>query len=201
MLSRIIKKKIEVRFKSEIKYAYQCSALAADMSSVCNCTISVSTIKRLFGFIKVTSDAIPRVWTLDLIAEYIGYKSFDELQNELAGNKTKKKKRIEFLDCDLIKPGKKITLMFGKISTVKLECISKNRFRVLDEIKTDVKTFDEIEVQKILIDLPLLIKVHRTGATTTGIILGGISGVTDISIDDINKSSINNSNGLLTSKS
>jgi len=113
MLSPIIKKKIIARYKQEVKYPMQCEALASAMNAVCGNKISASTLKRLWGFSKA-SEGEPRIWTLDVIAEYVGYKSWEELQNDITGNKINKNKRIESVDCALLKPGKRFTVMFGR---------------------------------------------------------------------------------------
>ena len=201
MLSPVIKSKIQARYKQEVKYAKQCEALAAHINSTCKCKISASTIKRLWGFIK-GQDTQPRIWTLDIIAEYIGYKSWEELEDELVGNKTKKNKRIESVECSLLKPGKCLIISFGKTVSIKIEYLGKNWFEVHEENKTSLRINDEIYLEKIQLDLPMhVIKVKRTGTTRSGFVLGGVTGVTEIIDTDgglLNSSK--QTNGLLTSK-
>lgn len=199
MLSPVIKNKIQARYKHEIKYAKQCEALAAHISLICKCKISASTIKRLWGFIK-GPETTPRLWTLDIIAEYIGgYKCWEELQNDLAGNKSVKNERVEYVDCSLLKPGNKLSVLFGKTIFLKIECIGKNWFLLQEENKTSLKLNDEIELEKIQIELPVTIKrIKRNGTMSKGFILGAVTGVTEIT--DASHATSKQTNGLLTSK-
>ncbi|MGP8214829.1 MAG: hypothetical protein ACLQQ4_04635 [Bacteroidia bacterium] len=198
MLSPIIKKKIIGRYKQEVKYPKQCEALASAMNAVCGNKISSSTLKRLWGFSKA-SEGEPRIWTLDVIAEYVGYKSWEELQNDITGNKVNKNKRIESVDSALLKPGKRFTVRFGKVALMKVEYRDKNWFAVMEAHKVSIKTGDEILVEKIQLELPILIKkMKRSGTITNSLIIGGVTGVTEITDNEAEK--VNNqkqSNGML----
>jgi hypothetical protein len=198
MLSPIIKKKIIARYKQEVKYPMQCEALASAMNAVCGNKISASTLKRLWGFSKA-SEGEPRIWTLDVIAEYVGYKSWEELQNDITGNKINKNKRIESVDCALLKPGKRFTVMFGRAALIKVEYKGKNWFTVMEAHKISLKAGDEILMEKIQLELPILIKkMKRTGTTINGIIIGGVTGVTEITDNETEKvNAQKQSNGML----
>lgn len=197
----MIKNKIQERYKQEVKYAKQAEALAAHINQTCKCNISASTIKRLWGFIK-GKDFQPRIWTLDIIAEYIGYKCWEELQDDLAGNKTKKNSRIESVECSLLKPGKSLSITFGKNAFLTIEHIGKCWFVVIDECKTSLLKGDEIQLNKVTLHLPIHIsKIKRQGTTRNGFVFGGVTGVTqivDMSDDQLN--STKQPNGILTSK-
>ncbi|HWY98054.1 MAG TPA: hypothetical protein VNY36_03110 [Bacteroidia bacterium] len=198
MLSPIIKKKITGRYRQEVKYPKQCEALASAMNAVCGNKISASTLKRLWGFTKA-SEGQPRIWTLDIIAEYVGYKSWEELQNDIAGNKVSKNKRIESVDCSLLKPGKRFTVMFGKVAFIKIEYKAKNWFTVLDAHKVALKAGDEVQIEKMQLDFPVLIKkMKRSGTLTTALIIGGVTGITEITDGETEKvNAQKQSNGLL----
>ncbi|NSW46440.1 MAG: hypothetical protein HPY79_11560 [Bacteroidales bacterium] len=81
MLSDTIKNQIESVYGQKIRYPKDCDALASEISSKTGCQISVSTVKRLFGFIKTTSN--PNQYTLDTIAIYLGYASWQEFSNKV----------------------------------------------------------------------------------------------------------------------
>ncbi len=69
--------KIEVRFGRSIRYSKDCDALAVDIIFHTGCRISASTLKRVLGF--GDNYIIPRLYTLDAIAKYIGYDSWNDL--------------------------------------------------------------------------------------------------------------------------
>ena len=91
MLSKIIKEKIHHRFGNEVRYPKDCEALAQHISNQCKTRISGSTLRRLYGFVKGIRE--PRLYTLDIIAEYLGYKSWEQLLGSFEkaeGRKAKK---------------------------------------------------------------------------------------------------------------
>ena len=97
MLSKLIRQKIDERFKERhgtaLRYSKQCDALAAHIQEVCKTTISPSTLRRLLGFVKNTFQ--PREYSLDLLAEYVGYKSWTNLLKSLEHDDGEEVKMIE----------------------------------------------------------------------------------------------------------
>jgi hypothetical protein len=80
-LSPPIKQQIELRFGQPIRYSKDCENLAIHISSACREGISPTTLKRLFGFAKPITT--PREYTLDVLANYLGYASWVMLKNKL----------------------------------------------------------------------------------------------------------------------
>jgi len=81
LLPEELKHQIEEKYGHPIRYPKDCEALAAHISRITDGTISASTLKRLFGFNHSSSQS--NLYTLDLIARYIGYANWDDL-NELS---------------------------------------------------------------------------------------------------------------------
>lgn len=77
-LSTPIKQQIEAQFGQPIRYSKDCESLARHLSVVCRESISPTTLKRLFGFAKPI--ARPRLYTLDVLANYIGFGSWKQLE-------------------------------------------------------------------------------------------------------------------------
>ena len=75
VLSPTVKQQIELRFGQPIRYSKDCENLALDFSTSCGETISPTTLKRLFGFAKPITQ--PRLYTLDVLAKYIGHSSWE----------------------------------------------------------------------------------------------------------------------------
>jgi len=97
MLNDNLKKQIEIVHGHEIRYPKDCDILALEISSKTECKISVSTVKRLFGFTKTTSK--PNQYTLDTIAIYLGYKSWQEFNNNIESIEFFEPTRSESTDC------------------------------------------------------------------------------------------------------
>lgn len=200
MLSKVIKEKIEGRYRQKIRYARQCDSLAAHISEVCKCPISASTLKRLWGFIKKERETRPREWTLDLLSQYCGYETWSDLQHELAGNIQKKKNRIESVNCALLKPGTTLQVRFGRFVFIELYCEGKGYFLVTGANKATLCINDRVEIENIKLDRPVLIrKLIRNGTTSTDLIIGDLTGVTEITSNE-SSDKIKSSNGILTNK-
>src|ERR1700733_13556079 len=110
MLSEIIKHKIEQKAGQRIRYSRDCDSLAEKILSECKCSISRSTLRRLFGFVKSTKE--PRIYTLDILASYIGYGTWDELLLSLNARAATAKKEIIELKPQRLKRGEKFELSY-----------------------------------------------------------------------------------------
>jgi len=74
MIPEFLKARIELKYGKQVKYPKDCDGLATDIYKHCNETISTTTLKRLFGIITLKNQ--PRSFTLDVIANYAGFKSW-----------------------------------------------------------------------------------------------------------------------------
>lgn len=83
-----IKQRIEDRFGQKIRYSKDCENLAIHISSTCQESISPTTLKRLFGFAQPIAN--PRAYTLDVLANYLGWSSWEALEKELFTSHTGK---------------------------------------------------------------------------------------------------------------
>lgn len=81
MLNDLIIKKIEEKYGQQICYSKDCETLAIQISAQAGGNISTSTVKRLFGFVKTSSN--PNQYTLDIVAKYLEYKDWNELEKQL----------------------------------------------------------------------------------------------------------------------
>lgn len=66
------------KINKEIRYPIDCEHLAYDIEKETKLRISANTLKRLFGFLDDTRT--PRLYTLDVIARYLGFKNWDFLE-------------------------------------------------------------------------------------------------------------------------
>ena len=77
MVTAAIRQKIEARYGKPLRYSKDCEGLANSINKSCHERLSVTTLKRLFGFAKSVEQ--PRLYTLDVVAAYIGYKDWSSL--------------------------------------------------------------------------------------------------------------------------
>jgi len=181
MLSRILKDRIQKKYGHKIKYPKDCCGLSEHIRSVCKCYISPSTLKRLFGFVEGTETLRPT--TKDAIANYLNFESWIQLQDNLIGRKVSRKPVVERLNTSDVETGQVIRVAFGRMSFVKMLAVSKKRFLVLEQCKTRVDLEDELEFSEIKLDYPLLVTlIKRSGTKVKDIVLGELTGVTEIEL-------------------
>ncbi|MBN8695167.1 MAG: hypothetical protein J0L87_01445 [Bacteroidetes bacterium] len=187
MLSPVIRNKIEQKFGSPIRYPKDCDSLANSISKECRCKISGSTLKRLFGLIKGTEK--PRLWTLDLLANYLNHKSWEELLNHLTDNKPVVSQKIESVNSKNLTPGSVYQISFGKNTSVIIEYTGKNQYEVVEQERTVLLKSDVVFIEKIQLHLPLLVKsIQRGRLVLDGVLIGTVTGTTSIKLLSKNKS-------------
>ena len=76
-----LKNKIEQRFGQPIRYSKDCELLAKHISRVTRDSISPSTIKRIFGLIKTTTNPSPE--TMAVIGKYLESTDWQEPDDQL----------------------------------------------------------------------------------------------------------------------
>jgi hypothetical protein len=179
MLSELIKRKIEQKLGQSIRYSKDCDVLAANIYSVCKCRVSASTLRRLMGFIKGNSN--PRQHSLDVLSNYLGYQSYDELLNSFAPATKDAEAQITELDVKKIKKGDKYILEFKPDKGISILYIGKSEFKVISSKNSVLLTEDIFKVFQINLHHPLFIlQVVRGGEQIGKLIEAKISGITSI---------------------
>ena len=77
MITTAIRQKIEARYGKTLRYSKDCEGLANSINKFCHERLSITTLKRLLGFAKAVEQ--PRLYTLDVIAAYVGYEDWSSL--------------------------------------------------------------------------------------------------------------------------
>ena len=168
-----------LREKSQcpIRVSADCEQLALDIASVTNQHIGVNTLKRLLGFI--ADEREPRVSTLDVIAQYLGFEHWDALK--LYDEQTENSAfddRDEYLTC-YFKPGTKVNITYLPNRSVDMEYLGNCRFRVLSRENSKLMVGDELTVTHLVRGYPLL----ATDVTRDGINLGSFTAGKEKGID------------------
>lgn len=178
MLSEIIKKKIENKSGLRVRYVRDCNALAEKISTECHCSISGSTIRRLYGLGGGIGE--PRAYTLDLIAGYLGYSDWEELLNSF-NPAAKSDAHIDELKPMKLKVGEKFEIDFEPKTALHIEYIGKSKFKVLVTRNSQLKVDDIFTCYLISLHHPLFVLMEKSfNAEECKIIMGKVSGVTSI---------------------
>ena len=187
MLSKVIKEHIETKFGREIRYPVDCEALAGEIHNICKRRISASTLKRLFGLVKGIKE--PRLYTLDVIARYLGYDNWDVYLEKLNKIDSSEFKKIEEIAVENLNKGAIFEFGYEPDRTVAVEYKGKYHFEVLETKNSKLQKGDLIHTHNLVLNYPLLVKkVIRNGVDIGQYTAGKISGITFIrKIDDRKK--------------
>ena len=142
--------------------------------------VSVSTLKRLWGYVTYGSD--PRNSTLDILSRYVGRADFRSLCLEL-------QQTSSFFEADRVlssdlKKGAVIELGWMPDRTVRLEYMGENRFIVNESVNSKLKEGDIIETSQFIKGQPLFIgSVLRDGQQLQSYVAGKSKGLTKLSVN------------------
>lgn len=181
MLSKILKEKVHARLGKEIRYAKDCEFLAHDISQVCKVSISVSTLLRLYGFGKRKGEF--RQYTLDIIAQYLNYKSWEQLVNSLDKEIETPIKVIERLTPKQINTGQTVHVSYEPRKVIEVKKTGA-LFHVVSSNEKRLLLNDEVKFQSLELHYPLTFThVIRLGNSLGRVQLATVSGITSIKKD------------------
>lgn len=131
MIQKEIRDRIAYQFGKKIRYPKDCFALAYDIAKKCNENISPATLMRLFGITKTNSQ--PRLFTLDVIALYCGFETWDDFAEaynleSIPFSEQSSLKQVEVAElssnCKVCSQKKEITLSLSNDNTLEV-CFSE----------------------------------------------------------------------------
>lgn len=178
MISKFIRERIEERYGHPLRYSKQADALAAHIFEVCKLTISASTLRRLLGF--VNNKSVPRTYSLDVLAEYLGHKSWEDLLRSLEKGSVPSEKIIISLKPEQLKSGQLVVISYEPGKKVELRK-TKNSFLVTFSNEKVLLLNDEVRFQQMELHYPLTFdQVVRAGKSIGRRQIATVSGITAI---------------------
>jgi hypothetical protein len=179
MLSEIIKKRIEDKFGRPVRYSKDCEILAAVITTETKRSISGSTLKRIFGLVDGTKE--PRLYTLDVLAMFLGYQTWESLINDFNTDQHSGFDSIQEIHSSDIKEGEKLIVKYEPERELILECIAPSEFKIEQSINSKLQRNDTIQIKSITKAYPLFISnVVRENKNLGQYIAGKLSGITHI---------------------
>jgi hypothetical protein len=161
MISYFILKKIESTFGAPVRYPKDCINLSNSIKDKTKNFVSSSTIMRMFGI--VPSTITPRLHTLDIIANYIGYENWDSAEKGSKFDFSKGKHPI-YITPHHYSKNQLIRIKFNDSSTLELLCVDKNRLLVTNSVNFNLIDGDILEFFRIEVDFLFICEtVFRDG--------------------------------------
>ena len=181
MLSKITCKEIEQRFGKEIRYPTDCEALAGHISMETKQRVSASTLKRMFGFVKGTKE--PRLYTLDVIAQYLGHENWDIYIDKFSKIDNSEFANLEQIDVTRLCKNDKIEFTYEPNRKVVIQYKGDFNFEVTESLNSKLQKADKLKILHIVRHYPLIINsIIRKGQNMGQFKAGKISGITNINI-------------------
>lgn len=170
---------LEEKFGQPVRYPKDCETLASQISASSKQQISASTIKRLYGFVKGIEQ--PRLYTLDVISNYLGYSSWENLLMSLNKQNRPSREIIEHLIPAQLKKNAVIEIGYEPHRVLTLKYNGKNQFEVINSTDSKLQQGDKIGFESADLHYPLQInEVKRNSKNVGQYLAGSISGVTFI---------------------
>lgn len=135
--------------------------------------ISSSTLKRLFGY--VTMKPVPRKSTLDILARYVGKKSYAAFCSSIMSDKSLNStffsaKTVQAKD---LVPGQKVQIGWNPDRVVTLEYLGEMTFEVIESINSKLMKGDKFNLAAFFKGYPLYIaQIKRNDEYTDPYIAG-----------------------------
>jgi len=179
MISKLIQEKVEDRFGRPIRYAKDCEILSVSIHAFTGEKISCSTVKRLFGLIECENE--PRLYTLDIIAQYLGYINYDRLLQEFNPNKNDLNQSIEKIASKDLKIGDTIRIKYAPNRFLAANYIDDCIFKIVESNDPKILQNELLVFNNVGRYLPLFASWRSSkNGNAKNIVLGKISGITSI---------------------
>ena len=163
MTNKDLLKKIEGKFGRQVRYSQECEALAEAIYEETGERLGISTLKRLFGFVGQT--VVPRTSTMDIIAQYIGYPSYELLQKDLEDDTL----ISSFTPADKIKStelkeGTQVQLAYYPNRVIVMTYLGNCRYIVNESQNSKLKKGDTLTITDLVVGFELIVsEVIRDG--------------------------------------
>lgn len=153
--------------------------LSEDIQNATQELLSASTLKRLWGYVNYLSN--PRLYTLDVLSRYIGYRDFGNFCEEIHNDPEYVSGFLseENLVADSLEAGSLVRIGWEPNRVVTLMYIGDNHFEVKDSQNASLRPGDRFVLPSIVKGFPMYIPyIERDGGRTTMYVAGYRSGIT-----------------------
>lgn len=172
----LLKAEVESTFGHGMETSNDFGRLSDKIRETTGQNLSDSTLKRIWGY--VTYQPTPHRSTLDVLAQYVGFKSFGDFQKQQNNSGFFNQNTISSKD---LKVGEIIIVSWLPDRTVRMKYLGDNSFLIEDSGNSKLRKGDLVEARVFTTGLPLFFdKVVRDGEEMPVYIAGKSTGITEI---------------------
>lgn len=138
--------------------------------------LSSSTLKRLYGYVSLKP--IPRKSTLDILACYIGARSFEQFRQTLKDNPAFNSNffSTKVISSSNLKKGDGLRIGWAPDRMLTLRYLGDEEYEVLESINSKILAGDRFSQTSFLMGYPLFITSILRGEETTPSFIAGMQG-------------------------
>lgn len=164
MLPKGIRDRIEERFGDKVT-SRLCTAVAEDIFEKTRQMVGETSVQRWFGFTGDHASVKQRRSTLDIIANYIGYGSYDLLMKDIDDDtEISEFAEVDCLETAMLEVGSLIEVGYQPGRRLRMTYLGDGRFIVNESIKSKLRQGDIVRITHIAVGFELLIAdVERDG--------------------------------------
>lgn len=156
--------------------------LRNDIEAATGESLSLNTVKRLVG--NLPYDSTPRVVTLDILARYLGFSSWELLQEYLAGKISDFNGGEGFIDMTALPKGSLIRIRWEHDRCICVRHIGEGRYVVTESINSKLLSEDVLHLSQIASGFPFMVKmVERKGENLGNYVAARKTGLDTIEIE------------------
>lgn len=134
--------------------------LCRDIESMTGEMLSINTVKRITGVIdnRENQDIRARRYTLDIVARYLGYKDFSELETALEDNSSSFRKSEKIIDMPSLSVGTKVMIQWLPDRKIIIESVENGWFKVIESHNSKLLAGDLLNIYQVMQDYPFFVK-------------------------------------------
>lgn len=183
MLPKAIRDKIEERFGDKL-ISKLCSSLSEDIFQKTKMMVSETSLQRMFGFTGDHDAVKQRRSTLDIIAKYVGYDSYELLSKDVdEDTEISEFSHMESINSSDLNEGSQVVVTYQPGRMIVMTYLGNNQYIINESVKSKLRQGDKIEIISFVIGFELLIKdVIRDGKSLGSYEAAKVGGLTSIEV-------------------
>lgn len=155
--------------------------LRNDIEAVTGEALSRNTVKRLVGILPYESS--PRAVTLNIVSRYLGFSSWQLLQEYLAGKISDFDINEGFIDLTNQPSGQIIRIRWQPDRALTIKHLGSGKYIVTKSINSKLRSEDILHLSQIAVGFPFMVKmVERDGGNIGNYIAAKKTGIDSIEI-------------------
>ncbi len=179
--NKVIIKYLSDQCGVDVSTASGATALANDIEGKTGERLAANTLKRLVGVLPY--DFSPRGSTLDIIAAYLGYSSWELFISAINDRVSAFNAENPFIDVSALVPGTRITFGWEPDREISLRCMGGGRCEVIEVANSKLSAGDILVLSQLAEGYPLVAKkVIRNGRNNGSYVAAKITGISNINI-------------------